>query len=485
MVKQKTPYPEDFKTMFGVSTMGLAQVMNGAFITGYLMLYITDYLGLYADIAGKAAQVATLMLLIGRLWDAFNDPLLGFLMDRSPRTKLGKFKPFMLWFTPISTLLLIGLFNIPAGFPDVVKVALLYVLYFLFDSAFTLLPIIPLTQSLSDDARIRAKLTAAPRVISLIMAMATSFFMAIAVMLGKDGVTPNIGLGVIVFTLPIALLSTLGVALVKEGTGSIDEERVTAKDFLTMLKINKPMWVFHIAYLFAGFVWTLMFATQGYYLKYAFGVENFATQSAIFGLLNIGCIILGTFVSQGVLRIKGMTPAKGFMLAYGLNVLPLIVLWLINLGGPVNNPILFYPLMFLAMLGTGMNFVPGMLLRMEIMDYTKDKIGKSMQGVLTAVGGFIEKVQAAIASAAIGVILVAVGYNAELYKDATTIPAELFKGLGLVMFGIPALLGIITVAIMFFYPLLQKDKRDAMYAEIERKRLNSGLAEALPLEGSD
>lgn len=482
---KQTPYPEDFKTMFGVSTMGLAQVMNGAFITGYLMLYITDYLGLYVDIAGKAAQVATVMLLIGRLWDAFNDPLLGFIMDRSPRTKLGKFKPFMLWFTPLSTILLIALFNIPAGVPDVVKVVLLYILYFLFDSTFTLLPIIPLTQSLSNDARIRAKLTAVPRILSLIMAIATSFFMAIAVMLGKDGVTPNIGLGVIVFTLPIALLSTLGVAMVKEGTGSIDEERATLKDFLAMLKVNKPMWVFHIAYLFAGFVWTFMFATQGYYLKYAFGVESFATQSAILGMLNIGCIILGTFVSQWTLKLKGMTPAKSFMLAYGLNVLPLIALWLINLGGPVRNPALFYPLMFFAMLGTGMNFVPGTLLRMEIMDYTKDKIGKSMQGVLTSVGGFIEKVQAAIASAAIGAILVAVGYNAELYKDATTIPAELFKGLGLVMFGIPALLGIITVIIMVFYPLLNKDKRDEMYAEIERKRHNAGLVEALAVERGD
>lgn len=42
MAKEKKQYPEDFKTMFGVSTMGLAQMVGNSLITGVLMLYITD-----------------------------------------------------------------------------------------------------------------------------------------------------------------------------------------------------------------------------------------------------------------------------------------------------------------------------------------------------------------------------------------------------------------------------------------------------------
>lgn len=472
MAKAKSQYPEDFKTVFGVSAMGLTQVISGALTTGYLMLYITDYSGLYTGIAGKAAAVATLMLLLGRIWDAINDPLLGFIMDRSPRTRWGKFKPFIFLFTPISTLLLIALFNIPAGASDAVKIALLYLFYFLYDSAFTLLPITPLTQSLSNDARIRAKLTAAPRVVSLIFSMATSFFIAIAIGLGKDGVTPNIGLAVIVFIVPMTILSMLGVALVKEGKNNTDEAKVEVKDFLSLLKTNKPMWIYLIASLLGGFVWTILFAAQSYYIKYAFGVENFGTQTAIFGLLIIVSMILGAFVSQWVLRIKGVTPAISFVIAYGLSVVPLALLWLINLAGPITNVALFYPLMFLAMLGVGMTFVPGRLVIMETMDYNKDRIGKSMEGTLAALNLFIEKIQTAIAAALTGVILVAVGYNAELYKDAATIPDNLFTGLGLAMFGIPAILALIAVTIMFFfYPLLKKSKRDAMYAEIEARKL--------------
>ena len=38
---------------------------------------------------------------------------------------------------------------------------------------------------------------------------------------------------------------------------------------------------------------------------------------------------------------------------------------------------------------------------------------------------------------------------------------SLFTGLGFVMFGLPAILGLIAVVIFFFYPLRKKSKRDA------------------------
>ncbi len=179
---------------------------------------------------------------------------------------------------------------------------------------------------------------------------------------------------------------------------------------------------------------------ETYYIKYAFGVENFGTQTAIFGLMIIVSMILGVFVSQWVLKIKGMTPGMVFLISNALSIVPLLILWLINLAGPITNVALFYPLMFLAMLGAGMRFVPGRLIGMECMDFNKDKIAKSMEGTLTALTLFTEKVQSAVAAALTGVVLVAVGYNAELYKDATTIPNSLFTGLGFVMYGLPVIL---------------------------------------------
>jgi Na+/melibiose symporter-like transporter len=470
-VKQKKQYPEDFKTMLGLSTMGLSNVFGSALIMSYLMLYITDYSGLYTGIAGKAAAVSTVMLLLGRIWDALTNPLLGFAMDRSPRTKWGKFKPFLFIMTPISVILIIALFNIPAGISHPAKLVLIYILYFLFTSASTLLPIIPLTQSLSNKAIVRSKLLAAPRIVSLLFSMVTSAFMAIAIALGKDGTTPNIGLAVIVFMLPLAILSMIGIALVKEGTNNGDEEQVKFKDLIAMVKGNKPLWISLFSSLFGGFIFTFIIASIYYYIKYAFGAENLGTQSMVFGTLFILSILLGVFVVEWVLKMKWVTPAMGMLISYALSVVPLATLWLINLAGPITSKVLLYPLMFLAMLGSGMSYIPGQLIRMECMDYNKNKVGKSMEGTVNAVNSFVGNLQVAIASALTGAILMAVGYNAELYKDAMNIPVSLFTGLGFVLFALPAIVGLVAMVILLSYPLLKKSKHNAMYAEIEKRKL--------------
>ncbi|MBN2046896.1 MAG: MFS transporter, partial [Anaerolineaceae bacterium] len=464
MSKEKKQYPEDFKTMFGVSVMGIATVLPITLISSYLILYITDYSGIYAGIAGKAAQVATLMLLIGRIWDAINDPLLGFVIDRSPRTKWGKFKPILFGGTVLSTILIVALFNMPKSMPDVWKVAWIYIFYFLFDTAFTLMPANPLIQTLTKKAEIRSKLLVAPRIVTLALSTAMSAFLAVAIALGSDGVTPNLGLATIVFMVPLAALSLTGIALVKEGTNGADEDQVTFKDALAMFKVNKPLIFSMLGYLAGGFIFNIFMAANFYYIKYSFGAERLGTLSATIGGIMILTIIIGTFLSR--LLIKKVTPGVAIMIAYGLAVIPLTILFLINLAGPIQSLMVFVPLVVLVFLGNSLAFLPWQVIYMECMDYNKFKIGKSLQGMVNAMTGFVGKIQAALGAAMVGAVLVAVGYDAELYKDAATIPPSLFSGLGFVLFGLPAIFGLVAVGVMVFYPLRKQAQRDQMYAEI-------------------
>lgn len=468
MSKEKQAYPLDFKTMFGVTTMGFSGLIANSLITGFLMLYITDYAGIYTGIAGKAAGVATIMLLVGRLWDAINDPFLGFMMDRSPRTKWGKFKPFMFWATFASAILIIALFNIPSGLSDIAKVAYLYIAYFVFDTAFTLLPTGPLTQSLSNDASVRSKLLAAPRIATTILSILMSFFIAFAVLLGKDGVTPNIGLAVILFMVPFTIISLIGIALIKEGKNNADEDLVKLADLLKLAKTNKPMWISILAGLFGGFVFSFLMAAITYYIKYAFGAENFASQTMIWGLIMLFGILIGTFLA--IMVQKRLTPGQGYLVSYAITIFPLVVLFLINLAGPIRNPFVLYPFLLITVIGSGMSYIPGSLVTMECMDFNKYRMGKSMEGTINSISQFLLKLQAAISSAITGAVLVAVGYNAELYKDVATIPESLFSGLGFVLFAIPAVTGVLAVLTMLFYPLLKKSKRDEVYVEIEKSR---------------
>ena len=60
------------------------------------MTMILFQLSFYTDTLGITAAAAGTMLLVGRLWDAFFDPMMGVLADRT-NTRWGKFRPWVLW----------------------------------------------------------------------------------------------------------------------------------------------------------------------------------------------------------------------------------------------------------------------------------------------------------------------------------------------------------------------------------------------------
>jgi GPH family glycoside/pentoside/hexuronide:cation symporter len=74
------------KLGYGVADFG-GQLFFTA--TSFVLLnYLTDTVGLAAALAGIA-------LMVGRLWDAFYDPIIGYVSDRTVN-KMGRRRPFML-----------------------------------------------------------------------------------------------------------------------------------------------------------------------------------------------------------------------------------------------------------------------------------------------------------------------------------------------------------------------------------------------------
>ena len=82
----------------GVRETVLYGVANGGQVIGYNMvrMQLTFYLVTVFGIPAPA--VATMIFFMG-LWDAFYDPIMGMIVDRT-RTRHGKLRPFLL-FVPI------------------------------------------------------------------------------------------------------------------------------------------------------------------------------------------------------------------------------------------------------------------------------------------------------------------------------------------------------------------------------------------------
>jgi glycoside/pentoside/hexuronide:cation symporter, GPH family len=71
----------------------------------------------YTDVFGFKATVAAAILLWPRLWDAFFDPIMGVLADRT-NTRWGKFRPWILWTAVPWAVVMILAYTKPAGWGD-------------------------------------------------------------------------------------------------------------------------------------------------------------------------------------------------------------------------------------------------------------------------------------------------------------------------------------------------------------------------------
>jgi GPH family glycoside/pentoside/hexuronide:cation symporter len=140
------------KLIYGVGDVGNA-VVNSA-IQFFLMIF-------YTDAALIAPALASSALLVGKIWDAVNDPLFGWLSDRTT-SRFGKRRVYMIFGALPLAVAIALLWCVPRGLPDAGTFAWIALTFILFDTVWTLtnVPYYALTAELTDDYDERASLTA-------------------------------------------------------------------------------------------------------------------------------------------------------------------------------------------------------------------------------------------------------------------------------------------------------------------------------------
>ena len=116
-----------------------------------LNLYFTDVLGLTVASVG-------VILTVSRLWDAFSDPVMGYIVDRT-NTKWGKCRPYVLW-TALPLAVVAALLFYPVNFKgrgNFIYALLMYMLFYAVNTALDI-PSQGLTPLLfpEDKTRVRA-----------------------------------------------------------------------------------------------------------------------------------------------------------------------------------------------------------------------------------------------------------------------------------------------------------------------------------------
>ena len=113
--------------------------------------------------------------------DTVDDPLQGWIMDRTKPGKWGKYKPYIILSTVITAISLLALYCLPSAVTSSPVFTTVYVLFFylLYDIGTSFYAANPLMQTMSPDTGIRAKLTVYPRVFGMLVSIPFAFILQI------------------------------------------------------------------------------------------------------------------------------------------------------------------------------------------------------------------------------------------------------------------------------------------------------------------
>src|SRR5215510_12664934 len=177
----------------------------------FYAIYLTDVVGLEPRLASFGA-------LIGIVWDAINDPIIGILSDRI-NTRLGRRRPFLLWFAIPFGLSFVILWSAPNWDNQVALLIYVTLSFMISDTLTTLVsvPFLSLTPELTPDYDERTSLTsfrsffqlvgalsmviAAPSIVDLVIRAGGSQqrgFMIVGAIFGAIGAIPLILIGLFI-----------------------------------------------------------------------------------------------------------------------------------------------------------------------------------------------------------------------------------------------------------------------------------------------
>lgn len=479
--KVKNPEAVGFKECVGVTALSTVGGLSSIFMSALFMQYMTDYAGLGA----WGATLATVLLLVARIFDAVDDPIQSYIMDNAKIGKHGKYKPFFMLSIIMTAIGTIALYSLPEGITDSpVLVGIWVIVFYLFyDIGMSFNNANLLYRTMTDDTNERSKLVIGPRlwvnVLGIIGAAMIIIVVAIYNVVGNYHTAFTI---LVSITIGIsAAISVIGWFMVKERhiVRQEEGEKIRISEFFQLLKVNKAMVVHFVKCLFSGFIWMMLFATPAYYVKWGYctnlatgevDMAKFGMYSMFVTLMMLVPLVVGAVIATPLMKKIGspikMTQTLLIAQAVGGGILFVAQI----LGILRSSPWLFFGGMFIMALAIGTDFVPQCTVEMEIMDYTIYKTGKDRSAMTSVLNTFLQKAQSAVSSALIGVILIAIGYNVDSVTgdyagDLANIPSML-NWFIVIMGLMPAILGVVSCLVYRFYPI-DNDVRANMRKYIE------------------
>ena len=409
-------------------------------VSGYLIFYYTDIIGLSAGIIGS-------IMLFSRVFDGVTDLAMGRVVDLT-KSKKGKGRVWILRICIPYALASILLFSVPAGATDTFKYIFVFISYNLVNSIlYTALSVPYNTLGCLE--------TANPyeRGLLGIFSMGGSFVSGVFLNSTILKLVNYFGNDHDAWTKTLVVYACVGVIVhllgyfgTKERVTDMekDEEKVSFSVGFKALIKNK----YWVMFLFANLIiWTMVTMNSGSVAYYASTVLNDVNLAGT--LMNAALIPQVVFLLASFVLIKRIGKGKTFLvgaiiIAVGLGVVALV---------PTAMPAVIGGLI---LKGAGNGIAAGCMLGItaDTIDYSAQKFGVRVTGLGNAAISFAQKVAAGLGGAIMGWVMAFGGYDG-MAEQQTASAVFSIKASFLYL---PIALTVACVIIMLFYDL---DKKNA------------------------
>ena len=438
------------RAAYGIGDYAICLYWSG--VSLYLLYF-------YTDVVGISPYSAGLIYGLGIMWDAFTDPFMGFLAERT-RSRMGSYRPYIYYGSIPLALSFILLLWVPPFEGTVLIIFLLFV-NLIHRTCFTIVsvPYSSLTARITDDSDERTILTSS-RMLSAALGTFTISALGFPIVLYFGGGEEKLGfiyLGIISGLIAILILH-ITVSFVKERSfkSSVDDLPNFAEVAHSVSR-NYPFWIIFLAIIILISTYLMFNNNLIYFSKYALGLHDY--QGVILGFLNGATLLAVPIWAYAALKL-------------GKKNTWLISMAVLFLGFTTFNyyPIddldtLIYILIFIGF-GNGATGVLFWSMLPDTIEYGEWKSGIRTESSLYGFMTFAQKGAIAIAVFILGIALTNIGFEPNQEQSIETI--EALKNL---MSIIPLIGVFISFVLLYFYPI-DKAFHRKLIQDIENRRVS-------------
>ena len=276
------------REMFGHAIAGFGQNLIFGLWSSYMLVF-------YTDIFGISAGAASIIMLLTRVWDGVNDPMMGTIADHT-RTKWGRYRPWLLFMAPVIVVFLVLNFSIPDLSPAL-KVAYAGVTYVMMSMAFTAVdvPYWTMPAAMSSDVPKRSRIISLSRMTTT-LASTVLGVMAIPLIsvLGQGDKAKGSMLTALTVGILGAVFYIIGFANIREHVQPVPNQKITLRSSVKAIVQNKPLLLLLSCGLIGNIATMLKQGMVIYYVKDCIGSESLIP---IFSLLFLPGMVVGLMIA--------------------------------------------------------------------------------------------------------------------------------------------------------------------------------------------